>query len=71
MDSVLNLKKKKEKKENSCTEVEKGITNLSIVKACQKDDIPTKVIKINKDIFAGFIAKDFNKCVDKGVFPDD
>ena len=26
---------------------------------------------MNKDIFAGFIAKYFNKCADKGVFPDD
>ena len=26
---------------------------------------------MNKDILAGFIAKDFNTCVDKGVFPDD
>ena len=26
---------------------------------------------MNKDIFAGFIAKNFNNCVDKGVFPDD
>ena len=26
---------------------------------------------MNKDIFTGFIAKDFNNCVDKGVFPDD
>ena len=26
---------------------------------------------MNEDIFAGFIAKDFNNCVDKGVFPDD
>ena len=29
------------------------------------------MIKMNKDIFAGFIAKDFNDRVDKGVFPDD
>ena len=43
---------------------------MSIVLVCQKDNIPTKVIKINKDVFAGFIAKDFNNCVDKGVFPD-
>ena len=41
-----------------------------LIKACQKDDIPTKVIKMNKDIFAGFIVKDFNNCVDKGAFPD-
>ena len=26
---------------------------------------------MNKYIFAGFIDKDFNNCVDKGVFPDD
>ena len=25
---------------------------------------------MNKDIFAGFLANDFNNCVDKGVFPD-
>ena len=28
------------------------------------------MIKMNKDIFSGFVAKDFNNCVDKGVFPD-
>ena len=25
---------------------------------------------MNKDIFAGFIAKNFNNCVNKGIFPD-
>ena len=45
-DSVLNFKKP------SSTEVENVINNLSIAKVCQKDDIPTKVIKMNKDIFA-------------------
>ena len=43
---------------------------MSIVKACQKDDIPAKVIRKRKYIFAGFIAKDFNNYVDEGVFPD-
>ena len=37
---------------------------LTIAKACQKDGIPTKVIKMNKDIFAGFTAKHSNDCVD-------
>ena len=74
--SIINAKKKKidsvlSLKENNSTEVENVITNLRIVKACQKDNILTKVIKINNDVFAGFIAKDFNNCVDKGVFPDD
>ena len=44
---------------------------MSVVKACQKDDIPTKVIKMNEYLFAGLIAKDFNDCVDKDVFSDD
>ena len=44
---------------------------MSIVKACQKDDILTKVIKMNNSIFADFIDKDLYNCVDKGVFPDD
>ena len=64
-DSVLNFQKL------GSAEVQKVTNDLSIVKACQKDDIQTKVIKMNKDIFAGFIAKDFNSCVDKGVFLDD
>ena len=50
-DSVLNLKK------ISSPEVEKVINNLNIVKAYKKDDIPTKVIKLNKYIFSSFIAK--------------
>ena len=44
---------------------------MIIVKTFQKDDIPTKVIKTNKNIFAGFIASDINNCANKGVFSDD
>ena len=44
---------------------------MSTVPACQKDDIPTKVIKMNTNIFDVFIAKDFNNCVGKGVFPEE
>ena len=43
-------------KKNSTIVVEKTINNLSIVKAYQKDGIPTKVIMLNQDIFADFIA---------------
>ena len=80
--SIINIKKKKfhsalNLKENISTEAENVVNNLSIVKVCQKDNIPTKVIKINKDAFAGFIAKVdiansyfIANCVDKGVFPD-
>ena len=44
---------------------------MIIVKTFQKDDIPTKVIKTNKNIFAGFIANDLNNCANKDVFSDD
>ena len=74
--SIINIKKKKFDSvlnfiKISSTEVENVINNLSIVKACQKDDIPTKLIKMNKDIFADSIAKDFNNCVNEGEFPNE
>ena len=34
-------------------------------------DIPTKVIKINKDIFANFITDHFNYCIGNGEFLDE
>ena len=43
-DSVLSFKK------TSSAEAGKVINNLIIVKACQKNDIPTKVIQMNKNI---------------------
>ena len=49
----------------------KVINNLSVAKTCQVNDIPTKVIKINKDIFANFIMDHFNYCIANGEFPDE
>ena len=74
--SIINIKKKTfdpalSFKKTSSTEVEKVINYLSIVKDCQKDDILTKVIKMNKDVFAGFVANDLNNCANKDVFSDD
>ena len=34
------------------------------------NDIPTKVIKMNKDIYANFIMDHFNYCIAYGKFPD-
>ena len=48
----------------------KVINNLNIAKTCQVNDIPTKVIKTNKDIFANFITDHFNYCIANGEFPD-
>ena len=43
------------------TDVEmKVLNNLNVAKSCQINGIPTKVIKMNKDIFANFITDHFN-----------
>ena len=54
-------------KKTSCNEVEKIINNLDIKKSCQQD-IPTKIIKLNKDLNTMFIAENVNSCNDKVSF---
>ena len=46
----------------------KVIINLNVAKTCQINDIPTKVIKMNKDVFANFITDHFNYCFGYGEF---
>ena len=43
-DSTFHFRK------TSCNEVEKIISNLNIKKSCQQEYIPTKIIKLNKDL---------------------
>ena len=58
--------------ENTYTDVVvKVINNLNVAKSCQMNDIPTKVIKINKDIFTNFIMDHFNYFIAYGEFPDE
>ena len=45
------------------------ILNLDTTKACQETDIPTKVIKLNADLFADFLSSPFNNCIKTGEFP--
>ena len=40
-------------------------------KATQQGDIPTKIVKDDKDIFSYFISARFNNAVNKGVFPNE
>ena len=49
----------------------KVINHLNFAKSCQMNDIPTKIIKMNKDIFANFITDHFNYCIAYGEYPDD
>ena len=58
-------------RKTSCNEVRKIIHNLNIKKSCQQEDIPTKIIKLNKDLNAKFIAENVNTCNDKGEFPSE
>ena len=49
----------------------KVIQDLNAKKSCQTSDTPTKIIKLNSDIFSNLIYKHFNCCIDKGEFPND
>ena len=40
--------------------------NLDTSKATQQGDIPTRIIKDNKDLFSHFISASFNNAVNKG-----
>ena len=73
--SIKNIKCKKFNLacsfENTYTDVVmKVIKKLNVAKSCQINDIPTKVIKMNKDIFANFITDHFNYCIAYSQFPD-
>ena len=43
--------------------------NLDASKASQEDDIPTKIIKENSDIFSNFLCQSFNNMIDVCIFP--
>ena len=55
----------------SAKKVQNELNNLDSKKACQANDIPTKLIKDNIDIFNNLILKDFNNSLDKFLFPAD
>ena len=48
------------------TEIKKIIRGTNVPKTCQLKDIPTKIIKVNSDIFANFFCLHFNYCIDIG-----
>ena len=45
--------------------------NLAVRKSCQGSDIPTKIIKLNIDLFNSFICQHFNYCISIGEFPNE
>ena len=63
--SITNIKSKSSDtiftfRYTSSSEVIKRIKTLNVKKASQKSDIPTKIVKLNADIFEYFICKNFN-----------
>ena len=47
----------------------KIINNLDTLRATQQGDIPTKIMKDNKEFFSYFISASFSNAVNKGVIP--
>ena len=71
--SINNIREKNFKSVFSFTrtnkiEIKKIIRGMNVHKTCQLKDIPTKIIKMNSDIFANFICLHFNYCIDTGEF---
>ena len=50
-------------------DVIKEVKNLDASKASQEDDIPTKIIKEDSDIFSNFMYQNFNNMIDVYIFP--
>ena len=74
--SVANMKQREFKstfsfKNTNENEVCKIIKNLHVRKTCEGSDIPTKIIKLNIDLFSSFIFQNFNYCISIGKFPNE
>ena len=74
--SVVNIKQRKFNstfsfKNTNENEVRKIMKNLNVRKICQGSDIPTKIIKLNIDLFSSFICQNFNYCISIVKFPNE
>ena len=67
MESNSTFTFKKGDKEQIST----AIKRLDSEKVSKLNDIPLRIIKEFSDIFGGFLAKNFNECLGKGLFPDE
>ena len=50
-------------------EILSDILKLETFKACLDNDIPTKIVKENADIFANVLVSNFNDSIEKSNFP--
>ena len=51
--------------------VRKIIKNLKVHKTCQGSNIPTKITKLNIDLYSSFICQNCNYCISIGKFPNE
>ena len=65
LDSVFSFRK------TTKEEVSKVIWDLNTKKSFHTCATPTKIIKLNSDIFSNLIYKHFSYCIDKGERPND
>ena len=42
---------------------------MNIVKAWENADIITRILKLNADLFANYISRNFNYCLEEGELP--
>lgn len=63
MHGVNSIFKNVDKEQISIT-----IKWLDSKKVWKSNDIPLRIIKTFRDIFGGFLAKNFIECLDKGFF---
>ena len=58
-------------KDISQDKIESIIKKLDPKKAIKSNDIPTKIIKEFNPLFAEFLTRNFNACLNEGIFPED
>ena len=74
--SVVNIKQREFNstfsfKNTNGNEVRKTIKNVNVRKICQDGDVPTKIMKLNIDLFGSFICQNFNYWISIGKFPNE
>ena len=73
--SILRIKNNmKDKNQFSFTYInsedfESEIFKLDPSKSVKENDIPIKITKNNSDIIARYLSKDFNRSIDRGIYP--
>ena len=55
----------------SYEEVLNEIRKLQVAKTIQQNDIPTKILKENSEVFARYFHENITFCIESSIFPSD